>query len=150
MVRLKTKIKFILPAAVVLAVVMFYLYAVLNGASYSEGITVRYFIDPEEAAEEFSLPIVRVTEEDLAGAPRLKKMLEVALEREFLPYADGFAALDAELNSYRINRDDYSINVRISMSISDLSEFQNWYRGNLDSSYIEYREKIFAIGFWIA
>ena len=147
---LRAKIKFILPVAVVLAVVMFYLYAVLNGASYSEGIAVRYFIDPEEAAEEFSLPIVRVTEEDLAGAPRLKKMLEVALEQEFLPYPDGFAVLDAELNSYRINRDDDSINVRIGMSPGDLAEFQDWYSENLNSSYIEYREKIFAIGFWIA
>ena len=55
--------------------------------------------------------------------PDSKKMLEVALEQEFFPYADGYNVLDAELNSYWINRDDNGISVQIGMSLSDLSEF---------------------------
>ena len=150
MVLLRTKIKFILPVAVVLAVVLVYFLAVVSGYfSQMEGISVVYFVNSGEAEEETLPPVTRVAEEDLAGAPILKEMLEAALEHEFLLYADG-VVLDAGLSSYWITLHDDSIRVFIGMSPGDLAEFRDWYSENLDSSYIEYREKIFAIGFWIA
>lgn len=154
---MKTRYKILTPVVAVLVLGSFYIFIVLNGYSpYPQGMSLRYYYDMpdttfEANGESLAHAITTITDDDLADVPKLKRMLDVALDQEFPLHDDGFAVIDSSLNSYWLNRDyDENIRIQISMPASEVSEYQNWLSNNTQSNFIEYKEKIFSVSFWVA
>lgn len=154
---MKIRYKILIPVATVLVFGSFYMFIVLNGYSpYPQGMSLVYYFEMpqttfETKGESEEYEITKITDENLADVPKLKRMLDVALDQEFPLHDDGFAVIDSGLNSYWLNM-DYDENIRIqnSMTVSEVSEYRNWLSSNAESGFIEYKEKIFRISFWIA
>ena len=144
------RLKIISLATAVAVAVLLYALLVASGFSvYSEGVALTCHLDPDAATEEAGSHIMRVTDSDLAGLPKAKRMLDLALEHGPVMYGDGIIVLDAYLNSYRVSDHpiDGSIRVHTSMSRSEMNRYTEWIDA-AGSSYFEYEGKIFSFGMW--
>ena len=135
-------------ATVVAVVVLLYVYLIASGFSvYSDGISLRYHVDPDATREDVGVAITRVTDDDLTGIPQVKHMLDLALEHGPVMRGDDFVALDNYLNSYRVSGNPISGGIEVStdLSPSDMNRHDGWIDANLGSSYFEYEGKIFSL-----
>lgn len=152
--KMKSRYKFLTPTVIVAAIGLFYLYIVANGYSpYNEGINLTYYAEanPERIIEKNPyMSVTEITEEDLKDVPRIKGMLDVALDQEFPLHDDGFAVFDDSLNSYWINEDNGNIRVQISMSTSETDKHADWLQENVPGFLMEYGDRYFSFSQWIA
>ena len=140
-------------AAAVAVAVLLYVYLISSGFSiYSEGVSLTYHADPDAARENAGGHITRITDDDLAGIPKVKHMLGLALEQGPVVHGNGFVVLDTYLNSYRVSDHPIGDGVRVStsLSLSDMNRYAKWIDANLGSSYFEYEGKIFSFWMWAA
>ena len=92
---------------------------------------------------------MRVTDDDLAGLPKAKRMLDLALGHGPVMHGDSIIVLDSYLNSYRVSGHpiDDSVRVHTSLSSSEMNRYTEWIDA-AGSSYFEYVGKIFSFGMW--
>lgn len=151
---MKTRYKIIIPIIILLTIGLFYLFTVAIGyTGYIEGIGMVYFYetDPDKIlVEDPDLSVTEITDEDLKDAPRIKDMLEIALEQEFPLKDDGFRVFDDNFNSYWINRDGENIHIQIGMSYYDTEKYGNWLQDNLSGHLMKYQDRYFRFSQWIA
>lgn len=86
---MKTRTKILLPTIVLLAIVSFYLYITENGYStYHEGISLKLYSDHKlqeflNRPESQDFPITKITDDDLADTPELKKLITQSLSKGY-------------------------------------------------------------------
>ena len=98
------RLKIVSLAAAVAVAVLLYAFLVASGFSvYSEGVALTCHLDPGAATKEAGGHIVRVTDDDLAGLPKAKRMLDLALGHGPVMHGDSIIVLDSYLNSYRVS-----------------------------------------------
>lgn len=151
---MRSKYKILIPI-ILLAIGLFYLYIVANGYSgYIEGIGMTYFYetDPDKILADNPLlsGVIEITDDDLEKVPRIKGMLEIALDQEFPLKDDGFNLFDDNFNSYWVNRDGQNIRVQIGMSHEDTEKYGNWLRDNVSGHLMKYQDRYFVFSQWIA
>ena len=137
-----------LAAAVTVAVLLYALLATSGFSVYSEGVGLACHLDPDAATGEAGGHIVRVTDDDLAGLPKAKRMLDLALGHGPVMYGDGIIVLDAYLNSYRVSGHpiDGSVDILTGLSPSEMNRYTEWI--DAAGSYFEYEGKIFSFSMW--
>ena len=149
---MRLKIVALATAVAVAVAVLLYALLVASGFSlYSEGVALTCHLDPDAATKEAGGHIMRVTDDDFAGLPKAKRMLDLALEHGPVMHGNGIIVLDAYLNSYRVSDHpiDGSVRVHASMSSSEMNQYTEWIDA-AGSSYFEYEGKIFSFGMWAA
>ena len=151
---MKSRTKIIIPAIVLLAIGLFYLFMVANGYSpYVEGIGMDYHAetDPKKITGNHNpQSIIELTGEDLKDVPKIRGMLEIALRQDLPLEDDGFALFDEYLNSYWFNREGNGLRVQISMSTSDADYYGDWIQENIPNNLVKYKDKFFSFYQWIA
>lgn len=150
---MKTRYKILIPAIAVLAIGLFCLYIVANGYSpYVEGIGLIYYAETDPS-KIFDHPdfqsVTELTDEDLKEVPRIKGLLEIALEQDLPLNDDGFALVDESFNSYWFNREGSGLHVQISMSTFDSDYYGDWIHENIPTSLVKYKDRYFSFFQWI-
>lgn len=154
---MKTVTKIIIPAIILLAIGLFYLYIITNDSStYDEGIELTRFSDDEfqkyvkvEGSIE-NLNIIELTDEELEKVPVIKEMIEKSSREEFPLNSVGI--LDSTLDEikhnhnyvaqkyaakYNKNADSY-----FSTRLPDESQLEKF----PDSYWYEYEGRFFKYG----
>lgn len=151
---MKTRYKILIPLAVIFAIGLFCLYIIASGnARHVNGIGLVYFYetDPDKILNDSLLSgIIEITDDDLEKVPRIKGMLEIALDQEFPLKDDGFSLLDSNFNSYWVNKDGQDIRIQIGMSNEDAEKYGDWLRDNVFGRLVKYQDRYFAFSQWIA
>ena len=143
-------IRFKIVSLAAAAAVLLYAFLVASGFSvYSEGVGLACHLDPNAATGEVGGHIVRVTDDDLVGLPKAKRMLDLALGHGPVMHGDGIIVLDTYLNSYLVSGHpiDGSVDILTSLSPSETNRYVEWI-DVAGSSYFEYESKIFSFGMW--
>ncbi len=148
------KVKLAVLATTAFVAVLVFVFPVSGGLfANPEGIVLTRFIDPDAAAESVVGSVTRVTDTDLADVPKIRQMIDVALEQDFPLRESGFAVWDGALNRYWLYSDSTSgdLHVRIDLPPLEAEKYGEWIYDNLKPSlYLEYEGEFFHITSWIA
>ena len=115
-------------------------------------MTYHHESDPHKIMQQYPhmTSVTEITEKDLQDIPKIKGMLDVALDQEFPLHDDGFAVFDSGLNTYWLNENNGNIEVQISMSGADARKHWNWIQENIPEHLMKYKDGYFSFSHWIA